>query len=105
MRKKIEVPRGSKEGCASLFESTMNVKEVKLDLGTELLRLYLDKEGGPGIHPHRPSETIARLPARAADRRREEDPVSEHHGRRVHRAWHALSGHVALSRPCYALTF
>jgi hypothetical protein len=30
---------------APLFESTMNLKEIKLDLGTELLRLYLEKEG------------------------------------------------------------
>lgn len=43
--KKIEVPTGSKEWCVPLFESTMNVKEIKLDLGTELLRLYLDKRG------------------------------------------------------------
>jgi len=28
-----------------LFESTMNVNEIKLDLGTDLLRLYLDKRG------------------------------------------------------------
>ena len=43
--KKIEVPAGSKEGGTPLFESTMNLKEIKLYLGTELLRLYFHKEG------------------------------------------------------------
>ena len=43
--KKFEVPRDSKRGAPPLFESTMTLKEIQLDLGTDLLRLYLEKEG------------------------------------------------------------
>jgi len=32
-------------GAPPLLESTMNLKEIQLDLGTDLLRLYLEKEG------------------------------------------------------------